>query len=267
MNEESIFDFEHMLRWPFPYVSQSARLVGDYLISYGYVIKLLNLPAGSAILEVGSGFGPLTMHLASMGYHITCLDISQNLLTYVEKRAANLPVPIRTIRGDMSTVQIDDQFAAVVFYESFHHCLDHQLMLKRLPTLLKPNGVVLFAAEPIVPFGSRLVPYPWGLRLDGLSLWAIRRWGWLELGFQEEYFRLLLSSHGWQVQRHNLLGNGLTDVWLASQDGFAGRQSANGGSIETITALQHDLARLRDLVRRYEQGRFMRLMRWLRRGR
>jgi hypothetical protein len=36
------------------------------------------------------------------------------------------------------------------------------------------------AAEPITDdFGE-----PWGLRLDGMSAWSIRKHGWLELGFQ-----------------------------------------------------------------------------------
>ena len=191
VNEHTDFDFDEALRWPFPYASRSPNLVGDYLISYGYFIKSMQLPAGARILEVGSGYGPLTVHLASMGYQMTCLDISPPLLDYVQTRTRPLPTPVRTICGDMTTVEIPGQFDAVVFYESFHHCLDHAQMLKRVPTLLKPGGLLAFAAEPIVPDNSELVPYPWGLRMDGLSIWSIRRWGWLELGFQQSYFQRL----------------------------------------------------------------------------
>src|SRR6266699_6018676 len=43
-NEETPFDFEKELQRPFPYGTQSYQTVGDYLMSYGYAIKTLNLP-------------------------------------------------------------------------------------------------------------------------------------------------------------------------------------------------------------------------------
>jgi hypothetical protein len=57
---------------------------------------------------------------------------------------------------------------------------------------------VFFASEPI----DDSFDVPWGLRLDGESLWAIRRNGWLELGFQESYFLRTLQHLGWLVIKH-----------------------------------------------------------------
>lgn len=51
-NEKTPFNLEHMLRWPFPYSTQSATLVGDYLMTYGNLIKTMNLAQGARILEV-----------------------------------------------------------------------------------------------------------------------------------------------------------------------------------------------------------------------
>jgi hypothetical protein len=84
-----------------------------------------------------------------------------------------------------------------VFYECFHHCADPVRMVARLDALVAPGGSVLFAGEPI----EDGFPQPWGLRLDGLSAWSIRKFGWLELGFQSEYFVSLLARHGWAVRR------------------------------------------------------------------
>jgi 2-polyprenyl-3-methyl-5-hydroxy-6-metoxy-1,4-benzoquinol methylase len=262
VNEESNFDFEEMLRWPFPYTGRSAQLTGEYLISYGFFIKMMNLPTGAKILEMGSGFGPLTLHLASLGYQVTCLDISQTLLDYVQRRTAQLPTPVRTICGDMTTAAIDDTFDAVVFYESFHHCLEHQRLLGRLPALLKPNGLLAFAAEPIVGDDNPIVPYPWGLRSDGLSLWCIRRYGWLELGFRESYFKSLLAQAGWQVRRHRLGQSGLNDVWLAQRNNEPANMPAYEASSEPNN--EEELARLRQLVAGYERGKFIRFTKWLR---
>lgn len=260
-NEETVFDFDEALRWPFPYGSRSADLVGNYLISYGYFIRSMQLPAGANVLEVGSGYGPLTAHMAGMGYQMTCLDISRRLLDYVETRTRALPTPVKTICGDMTTVEIADRFDAVIFYESFHHCLDHVQMLQRVPSLLKPGGLLAFAAEPIVPDNSEIVPYPWGLRMDGLSIWSIRRWGWLELGFQHSYFRNLLEKQGWAVAHQNLMQHGLTDVWLASRD----KADPRVQQVPLPPDTQAEVLRLQALVRGYENGRVMKLLHWINR--
>jgi hypothetical protein len=34
-----------------------------------------------------------------------------------------------------------------------------------------------------------------------MSVWAIRKFGWLELGFRTDYFVELLARHGWRTER------------------------------------------------------------------
>ena len=63
--------------------------------------------------------------------------------------------------------------------------------------LVSRDGKLVFSAEPI----SDELPAPWCLRLDGESLWQIRRRGWLELGFQERYFIDTLGRFGWRAER------------------------------------------------------------------
>jgi SAM-dependent methyltransferase len=90
----------------------------------------------------------------------------------------------------------DEPFDAAVFYESFHHCADHLALLERLHDVVRPDGAVLFAAEPVQRLG-----YPWGPRLDGLSVWSSRTYGWLELGFDTRYFDAALARTGWAGRR------------------------------------------------------------------
>jgi len=263
-NEETVFDFDHELRWPYPYSTKSAQTVGIHLIGYGWLIKAMDLPAGSRILEIGSGYGALTIHLASMGYHVTCLDVSSSLLNFTKARTAHLPQQVETICGDMATAEIEGTFDAVIFNASLHHSPEHRAVLRRLDAVLTSNGMVAFAAEPVVPDHSECVPYPWGVRLDGLSVWSITKWGWLELGFQESYFVHLLQDIGWKLRRHSLGLSGQTDVWIANrakrEDSFAA-----GGIVsdEYSVDLETEVIRLRKLVEGYERGRFIRFARWL----
>jgi len=263
-NEETVFDFDRELRCPYPYSTESAQTVGMHLIGYGWLIKAMDLPARSRILEIGSGYGALTVHLASMGYHVTCLDISSSLLNFTKARTAHLPQQVETICGDMATAEIEGTFDAVIFNASLHHSPEHRAVLRRVNTMLTSNGIVAFAAEPVVPDHSEIVPYPWGVRLDGLSVWSITKWGWLELGFQESYFVHLLQDTGWKLTRHILGLTGQTDVWTASkarrEDTFATGEST---SYEYSVDLETEVIRLRKLVEGYEKGRFIRFSKWL----
>lgn len=63
--------------------------------------------------------------------------------------------------------------------------------------MLEPTRKIIFGAEPI----TDEFPISWGLRLDGESLWAIRKFGWCELVFQKTYFRDLMNGNGWEVSK------------------------------------------------------------------
>lgn len=110
---------------------------------------------------------------------------------------------------------LDRQFDAVLFFECFHHCANHQQLVAGLDRVVAPGGKVLFAAEPILDE----FPIPWGLRLDGESLWAIRQHGWLELGFQESYFRRLMERHGWSVERADCAETPWGNILVATRRG------------------------------------------------
>ena len=263
--EETDFNFEQEIMWPYPYGTRSADTVGTHLLGYGWLIKKMNLPPESRILEIGSGYGALTFHLARMGYQVTCLDISASLLDFVQARTAHLPQPIETLCGDMATVEIPGIYDAVIFNASLHHSLEHRTVLQRLATILSPKGIVAFTSEPVVPDHSILVPYPWGIRLGGLGIWSISKWGWLELGFQESYFIRLLKETGLSATRYNLGISGQTDVWIASRSGSMDASSGSSTALEYDVDLETEVIRLRKLVEGYENGRFISAMNWLKR--
>jgi len=197
-NEVTPFDLPTVVRHPFPYSTQSAETVGNQLIAIGHIIRTMGMGPGQSVLEFGPGWGNTTLVLARMGCKVTAVDIEAKFLALINQRARNKGLEIETIHGDFSLAQtLDRQFDAVLFFECFHHCADHQSLIAALDRVVAPGGKVVFAAEPILDE----FPLPWGLRLDGESLWAIRRHGWLELGFQETYFRGLLDRNGWTVDK------------------------------------------------------------------
>jgi len=194
-------DLSSMLNVGFPYSSRSPSTVGCYLISYGFVIRAMNLPVPSKILEIGCGTGALSIHLARMGYDLTAVDVNRNFANHVEKLCKGLQGKVTTIVSDMNALDLPPEYDAVLFYESFHHSYDHLATITKAIKFLKPGGMLVLAAEPVLPAQCDILPYPWGPRLDGETLRAIRRFGWMELGFTEPYLFDLLLRNGFAFHR------------------------------------------------------------------
>jgi 2-polyprenyl-3-methyl-5-hydroxy-6-metoxy-1,4-benzoquinol methylase len=213
-NEETPFDSAAAVDAPFPYSTQSATTVGDYLMAVGHIIRRFELPPGSRVLEFGAGWGNTTLALAQMGHKVTAIDIWPRFTDLITARAQKINVDVETLVGDFSLIhQLEGQFDAVLFFESFHHCSNHLDLIAGLDRVVAPNGRVMFAAEPIL----KSFPVPWGLRLDGESLWAIRRHGWLELGFQRSYFEQVLDRYGWKADWARLRQSPWGEVFLVSR--------------------------------------------------
>jgi SAM-dependent methyltransferase len=209
-NERSSFNVPEAELRPFPYQTGSPVIVGDQLIAYGFIIKTLGLPAGARIVEFGAGWGNLAIHFAQTGYHVTVVDVDPSFRALLHRRSTPSS-PLTVVGTDMLAFETIAPYDAAVFFESFHHCSDHLGMLDRLHRIVALDGVVALAAEPIGP-----MPYPWGLRLDGLSLWSTRRYGWLELGFDTRYFKEALRRTGWTWERvRSRTISPLTNVVLA----------------------------------------------------
>jgi 2-polyprenyl-3-methyl-5-hydroxy-6-metoxy-1,4-benzoquinol methylase len=226
-NEFTLFEVERYADVPFPYATQSGATVGNYLIGMGNVIRTLDLPPRSRVLEFGPGFGNLTIALAQMGHRVTAVDIGQNYVDLINARAAKVNVTVEAIVGDFSIVhELEGTHDAVLFFECFHHCADHLGLLAGLDRVVAPGGRVLFAGEPI----SRSWATPWGLRTDGESLWAIRTKGWLELGFRRSYFLQALDRYGWRAAHVSGAGSTLGEIFVARRrsGGSDNRQTPRG---------------------------------------
>ncbi len=163
------------------------------------------------MVEFGAGWGNLTSDLIATGVDVTVVELDPKFCSLIGARCTG-PGELTVYQGDMLGFTAAQPFDAAVFFESFHHCADHLTLLRRLHDVVRPGGAVLFAAEPVQRLG-----YPWGPRLDGLSVWSSRTYGWLELGFDARYFDAALARTGWSGRRV-MLGDrpAETDVIVAT---------------------------------------------------
>lgn len=214
-NESVAFDVDEAARIPFPYSSGNAQTVGVQFTAIGALLRSMDLHRGARILEFGAGWGNTSIALARAGYNVTAVDLEPRFCELIRRRAASAGVKIETINEDFFWVEsfTGEPYDAVVFFECFHHCADHLRLLRALHTALKPKGRIFFGAEPV----TNELPMPWGIRLDGESLWAIRTHGWLELGFTQDYFTEALLATGWDVTPHLSYDHFAANVWEASR--------------------------------------------------
>lgn len=205
-------------RWRMPY-GQPPKVVGDFLSSFAYLIKSLNLDLGKNILELGCGEGALSEIILKMGYNITAVDICESSCQITEHTLRELETDKCRAKVICSSFDLlhfphDSKFDAIIFFESFHHALNHDDLLGRLKLLLNPGGKIVFGAEPIL-FSSKKLPYPWGLRMDGESLRAIINFGWMELGFSPLYFCKLMKRHHLSWRRFCAPTSHMADIVIA----------------------------------------------------
>jgi 2-polyprenyl-3-methyl-5-hydroxy-6-metoxy-1,4-benzoquinol methylase len=198
-NEQSPFDLESGIKHPYPYSTRSPRIVSEQLAAQALIFTHLPLHPPARIVEFGPGWGNVTLQLAQLGFQATAVEIDSNFASLLRARARNNALAIDVKQTAMLDFEFTEgEFELALFFESFHHCLEPHRMLRNLHRMLKPKGFAIFAAEPVTFF-----PYPWGIRTDGLSLWSIRKYGWLELGFSRGYWYNMLRESGFSVTRYH----------------------------------------------------------------
>ena len=213
--EETVFEVEEATRSPFPYMTEDPQVVADHMTAVSAVIRTMDLPSGASVLELGCGWGNTSLALAQMGYDVTVLDIEERFIDLVKTRADALGVPIKTVLGDFFSIEeIDRRFDALLFFECFHHCIDHQRLLDALPAKLNPGGKLVLAGEVI----NNALPYEWGLNPNGEAIFQISTKGWMELSFRESYLLKTLRRKGWHVVRHDEVYTSAERVYICTRE-------------------------------------------------
>lgn len=78
------------------------------------MVALLGLDAGSKVLDLGCGYGRISVPLARMGCEVTGWDASGPLLERARKAAADAGVEITFVHADMQELDAIETFDAVV---------------------------------------------------------------------------------------------------------------------------------------------------------
>ncbi|QGP77586.1 methyltransferase domain-containing protein [Sphingobium sp. CAP-1] len=184
------------------YASGNAQSAGAHLLAIGHVLMRSNLPKGGRVLEYGAGFGQTSLTFARTGAKVDVVDINRAFVRGVNKASRFFKTDLKSHVGTFGINPSGEPHAydVILFYESFHHCLDAAALVTTMKTLLKPGGCVLMAGEPICRSPIPEIPYSWGIRLDFENIAIMRDRGWMELGYQEPYLFHLFRRAGFKAE-------------------------------------------------------------------
>jgi 2-polyprenyl-3-methyl-5-hydroxy-6-metoxy-1,4-benzoquinol methylase len=177
----------------------------------------LDVPPGARILDVACGSGWLSEYFARLGYDVTGVDISPQLIEICEQRIGALP-PIdreKQIRcrfrvHDIELSPLDEQFDAIICYDATHHLEDARAALHHLAAML-PLGGALFILE-----GNRPAP---GSAGEAELIRVMKEFGTLESAFDREYLGSLLDDAGFAIAGDYVSVNGLFDREAVDEKG------------------------------------------------
>jgi len=103
-------------------------------------------------LDFGAGTGNITGKLLDLGYQVTAVDISAEMLEVLKNKysAQFAARRVSVITGDLFTVALDtssDKFDLITSYSVLHHLPDYAGVVRRLASLLKKGGVMYLDHE------------------------------------------------------------------------------------------------------------------------
>ena len=170
----------------------------------------LDLPPGARILDAACGSGWLSEYFARLGYDVTGIDISPDLIAISQDRIRALPrmidpeTPIRCrfLVHDIEVSALAEEFDAIICYDAIHHLEDAAAALRHLAAML-PLGGVLFILE-----GNRPAP---GSAGEAELMEVMEKFGTLESAFDRDYLGKLLDGAGFAIAGDYVSVNGLFD--------------------------------------------------------
>ncbi|HWW77104.1 MAG TPA: methyltransferase domain-containing protein, partial [Pyrinomonadaceae bacterium] len=181
-----------------------------HFCDFANVARALALPPDRRVLDVGCGSGWLSEYFARLGYDVTGIDISPDLIEIARARVESIeygadhetPLRCRFLVHDVEAEPLAETFDAVVCYDSLHHFEDERAVMRSLASMTAYGGA-LFILE-----GDRPEA---GSENEQELLEVMRTFGTLESPFGREYLRSLLDEFGFAVVGDYVSVNGLFD--------------------------------------------------------
>lgn len=204
------------------------------LTDFANLARLLALPSGARILDIGCGSGWLSEYFARLGYDVTGIDISPDLIEIARARLAHaqslyaqssqeesFSLKCRFFAHDIEAAPLEESFDAIICYDSLHHFEDERKVLSNVAAMLGYGGLFFVLEGERPPDESETARELLGVMRDYETL---------ESPFSRDYLLSILREHGFAIAGDYLSASDLFERWMINAQGritFAPETSFN----------------------------------------
>jgi len=116
------------------------------VMSIDFIEKTWNVSKGTKILDLGCGYGRLSIELARRGYDVVGLDYSESLLNTAKIRAEETGVSVDFVRCDMRKMEYEEEFDGVISWDAsfgYFSDVENDKMMKRIARSMRSGGELI----------------------------------------------------------------------------------------------------------------------------
>lgn len=194
-NEQCRFDMPAHVAAANPYGPYDPAAAALHTCRLSRAIMAARPRLGAQVLDMGCGWGLSSEFAAYLGLDVTGVDINPDFVSLVNQRAALRGSRVRAVNATFDDYAPDRAFDLILFYECLHHAVRPWAVIERLARSLAPDGAVALAGEPINDAWRH-----WGMRLEPLSIYCIRKFGWFESGWSLEFITSVFARADMRVE-------------------------------------------------------------------
>jgi SAM-dependent methyltransferase len=126
------------------------KFISDNNFTYRIILKTINTYLNESkkqrILDIGCGAGTLCLYYGKKGNKVSGIDISKKAVQNATESAKILHLKNVTFKQMNFPKEIPkDTYDFIIFTEVIEHLEDDQLALKKIYSLLKPNGIAVIS--------------------------------------------------------------------------------------------------------------------------
>lgn len=192
VNEHTWLDVAKHAAAPNPYDHPDPAGLALHIIRLAKAIRLAGIRRDGELLDMGAGWGLSSEVAAYVGLRVTAVDINPLFINLIRTRVGKSRLPIEAVASAFEDFEPRRTYDGVLFYECLHHALRPWDLLERLASNLTVDGRFILAGEPI----NSLWWKHWGMRLDPLSIYCIRKFGWFETGWSISFVQDMFERMG-----------------------------------------------------------------------